>query len=232
MRTHIASVLQRRAKAIRNAVSAYNKIAVTLDPPQSTLDWKTISHFSFIDQFDILRDTCHNVLEKPWAKPLNRELMNRLHRVSRAHEELEHVHIQVRRLHTSIVDEERHFQVTLEQLTDSTIHAPVLDHISRRREVNKLLLSRIHVLYALPEYKGDRTPGKAVNSTGTMEPASQGEGLPSSHPSAESTPLSLGQRPPQFPADESDDDEDGLVLDDEYTEGLEKISEYIGALAL
>lgn len=54
MRTHIAQALQRRAKAIRNAVNEYNKHALMLDPPRDTLDWTKVTHFSFIDQFDIL----------------------------------------------------------------------------------------------------------------------------------------------------------------------------------
>ncbi|THU89328.1 hypothetical protein K435DRAFT_821451 [Dendrothele bispora CBS 962.96] len=62
MRTHIANALQKRSKAIRRAVNRYNKAAMSLNPQQLTLDWTKVSHFSFLDQFNILQDTRHSVL--------------------------------------------------------------------------------------------------------------------------------------------------------------------------
>ncbi|KAH7876141.1 uncharacterized protein C8R40DRAFT_991388, partial [Lentinula edodes] len=55
MRTDIAQALQRRAKATRNTVNKYNKHVLMLNPPCDTFDWTKLTHFSFIDQFDILR---------------------------------------------------------------------------------------------------------------------------------------------------------------------------------
>ncbi|KAJ3728318.1 hypothetical protein C8R42DRAFT_716267 [Lentinula raphanica] len=72
MRTHIAHALQKRSKAIRTAVATYNAAALNLDPPRPTVDWAKVSHYSFLDQFDILADTRYSVLEKPWAKPVIR----------------------------------------------------------------------------------------------------------------------------------------------------------------
>ncbi|KAF9018429.1 hypothetical protein BDP27DRAFT_1473070 [Rhodocollybia butyracea] len=165
MRTHIASGLQRRAKAIRRAVKEYNKYAVALNPPRDTLDWTKVTHFSFIDQFDILQDTRHSVLKERWAQPLYRELMNRLHKVTRAREEILRCNVEIRRLHTSIVDEEELFGTTLTQATGTVMHGPILDYVSSRRQVNKLLRARIEATYELPGFTGTPYPGESINLT-------------------------------------------------------------------
>ena len=55
MRTHIAKALQSHCKAIRNAVNFYNTIAQKMSKP--TLDWTRMSHYSFLEEFELLRGT-------------------------------------------------------------------------------------------------------------------------------------------------------------------------------
>jgi hypothetical protein len=57
MCTHIAKSLQTRCKAIQNAVKAYNAAAMALSPPCPTVDWSKVSHYGFLDEFSLLRDT-------------------------------------------------------------------------------------------------------------------------------------------------------------------------------
>ncbi|GBE83750.1 hypothetical protein SCP_0508060 [Sparassis crispa] len=61
MRMHIAKSLQTRCEAIRNAVQVYNAAAGVLNPPRPTLDWAKISHYSFLDEFDLLHDTRNDI---------------------------------------------------------------------------------------------------------------------------------------------------------------------------
>ncbi|KAE9392166.1 hypothetical protein BT96DRAFT_959393 [Gymnopus androsaceus JB14] len=112
MRTHISNALQRRSKAIRNAVKSYNTAAVALNPPRDTLDWSKVSHYTFLDQFNILQDTRHSVFDQPWAKPVNRTLMKQHRRIARAREEIACCNIEIRRLHTHIIDEGKFFDTT------------------------------------------------------------------------------------------------------------------------
>ncbi|KAJ3804751.1 hypothetical protein F5876DRAFT_52960 [Lentinula aff. lateritia] len=241
MRTHIAQALQRRAKAIRNAVNEYNKHALMLDPPRDTLDWTKVTHFSFIDQFDILRDTRHNVFHEKWAQPLYRELMNRVHKVSRAREEIHRVNIELRRLHTRIVDEEKLFASTLEHLRGSLMLGPVLEYVTRRREVNKLLISRINATYNLPGFTGTPWPGESINPVhatyphtpsasemhepDTSPPTSPGHNAGSSNV-PHSTP---DDRQPQF-EDDNSEDEGPLEDDDEFVDDMGKVVDFIAGL--
>jgi hypothetical protein len=57
MRTHIAKSLQTRCKAIQNAVKTYNTAALEMNPPRPTLDWSKASHYTFLEDFELLRNT-------------------------------------------------------------------------------------------------------------------------------------------------------------------------------
>lgn len=157
MRAHISNALQQRSKAIQNAVKTYNNAAAAIGRP--TLDWTKVTHYTFLDQFNILQDTRHSVLDKKWADPVVRHLMRQHRRVLRAKEELHRCNIEIRRVHTSILNEERKFDEMLRRLENRPVCYPVREYIDRRRAVNRLLLSRIHQTQALPGFTGDKTPG-------------------------------------------------------------------------
>lgn len=105
VRTYIAKNLQRRSQAIRTAVNNYNFAAQNLKPPRPSLDWTKVTHYTFLDEFELLRDTRNDIRAKPWAQPLVRETMKKSRRVTRAREELVRCNVELRRLHTSIIDE-------------------------------------------------------------------------------------------------------------------------------
>ncbi|KAF9076441.1 hypothetical protein BDP27DRAFT_1210207 [Rhodocollybia butyracea] len=200
MRTHISNALQRRSKAIRNAVNSYNTAALALDPPRDTLDWSKVSHFTFLDQFNILQDTRHSVFDQPWAKPVTRSLMKQHCRIQRAKEEVLRCNVEIKRLHTSIVDEKKKFNAVQQKLQDSPMLGPVSDYIQRRQAVNQLLLARIHQTYDLPGFTGDRTAGQRKGSSETS-----------------ATPITDLRTNPDPESDIGDDDNDD---DDEFTEGV------------
>lgn len=209
MRTHISNALQRRSRAIRNAVKTYNTAALTLNPPCDTLDWSKVSHFTFLDQFDILKDTRHSVFDQPWAKPVVRSLMKQHRQIERAREEIIRCNIAIRRLHTSIIDEEKRFQAVLPTL-DSSMLGPVSDFVQRRQAVNQLLLARIRRTYDLPGFTGNPTPGRRKGSADTPEPE---------------VTASEGNIDPH-----SDDGED--EDDDKFTEGVGAIVDFMSNISL
>ncbi|KAG6874966.1 hypothetical protein C0992_005766, partial [Termitomyces sp. T32_za158] len=88
MHSHIAKLLQSWCNAIRNALAAYNAAALALNPPKPTLDWSCVSHYTFLEEFDILRDTWHDIQQKPWAQLVIHEIMKQDLKVQRAREEL------------------------------------------------------------------------------------------------------------------------------------------------
>ncbi|RDX41460.1 hypothetical protein OH76DRAFT_1459149 [Lentinus brumalis] len=160
-RTYIAKNLQRRCKAIRAAVKAYNAAALALDPPRETIDWTKASHYNFIEEFHLLADTRNDLREKPWATPAVREVMRLSQRITRAHEEIRHVHRDLRRIHTWVRDEEQLFTAVLSDLkgTNPALHGAVLDYWRRRRVSNARSMAFVRATYELPDFSGERGPG-------------------------------------------------------------------------
>ncbi|KAK7435150.1 hypothetical protein VKT23_019842 [Stygiomarasmius scandens] len=215
MRTHIAQALQKRSKAIRNAVKRYNTAATALDPPRPTLDWSKVSHFSFLDEFNILQDTRHSVFDKPWAQPVIRETMKRHRRLTRAREEIVRCNVELHRLHTSIVDEDKKFSSLLSQLKNqnSPVYGPVQEYVVRRRGSHALLLEQINRTYALEGFTGTPGPGTRKGCTDVGQDA----------------------REPGIDYDlttRSEDDEGWVDEDDELTAGLGAVVDYISNISL
>ncbi|KAI6094920.1 hypothetical protein EV401DRAFT_2062520 [Pisolithus croceorrhizus] len=66
---HIAKALQTRSAVIKVALDRYNKCALAMRPPCQTLHWEQVVEYAFLANFDLLRDTCENISQHPWAHP-------------------------------------------------------------------------------------------------------------------------------------------------------------------
>ncbi|KAG1802115.1 uncharacterized protein HD556DRAFT_1429739 [Suillus plorans] len=161
MRTHISKSLQTRCHAIQNAVKTYNAAAAALSPPRPQLDWSKVSHYSFLEEFNLLRDTRQDVREKMWAKPAIRAVIRQWLRIERAKEEIERCNVEIRRLHTAIIDEDSLFTQCLASLAAEHVieHVAVYEYCSRRRLINM----QIH---SLPGFSGSNSAGIRKGSRG------------------------------------------------------------------
>ena len=170
-RTYLAKNLQRRCKAIRNAVNEYNAAARTMVPPRPPVDWERVSHYTFIEEFALLQDTRNDLSQKAWARPDVRETMRMSRRIDRAREEIKNANREVRRLHTSIRDEELAFKAILTNLREKNDphRGAVEEFVLRRRGANARNLSYIEHIHALEGYTGERTPGHHVGSPEPMD---------------------------------------------------------------
>ncbi|KAI9063698.1 hypothetical protein FKP32DRAFT_1676382 [Trametes sanguinea] len=183
MRTYIAKNLQRRCKAIRNAVKEYNAAAQALDPPREALDWMKVSHYTFLEQFTLLQNTRDDLRNKPWSQAHIRETMRIHRRITRAREEIDNVNREARRLHTHIRDEERLLTRVLGDLKDrgDPLHGAVLEYARHRRAANARNLAYLLRMYSMDGFTGTPTPGTragSVTSASGSELAhiSEGEG--------------------------------------------------------
>ncbi|KAJ3816812.1 hypothetical protein F5880DRAFT_1512320, partial [Lentinula raphanica] len=132
--------------------------------------------------------------------------------IQHAREEITRCNVELRRLHTSIVDENKLFSRILRDLEGSLMHGPVSEYIDRRQSINQLLLTRIHQTYSLEGYTGERTPGIHINSS-IFQPDS-GNGLDEDLANGESS-------------DEGDEGDD-----DEFTEGLGAVVDFMSNISL
>jgi hypothetical protein len=170
MRTHIARSLQTHCKTIRKAVEKYNKAARDI-PGRAPIEWSKVTHYNFLDEFSLLRETRQDIREHLWTKPAIHETIQQSLRIQRAHEELVHCNVELRRLHTAIVDESRFLAGILQELkaSEDPIYVVVKEYCTRRELVNAHLLARINQIYDIEGFTGIRGPGVSKHPTETMD---------------------------------------------------------------
>lgn len=216
MRTHISKSLQTRCRAIQNAIKKYNEAALELNPPRAPLEWSRVSHYSFLEEFSPLWETRQDVREKPWAKPAVREVMRQWLRIKRAKEEIERCNVEVRRLHTAIIDEHQHFNLILNSLADdSLLKVAVEEFCARRRLINFQLLARISQIYALSGFTGVASPGTRKGAV--LSRMEQDSALPEA---------------PEDDADDADDAADAPNEVDDLQQDIGTLVEYLSDLVL
>jgi len=163
MRTHIAKALQKRSKTIQRAVKTYNAAATALNPPMPTIDWTTVSHYKFLEEFPLLRNTSQDLSDKRWARPAIRETIKQWHRICRAKEEIIRCNVEIQRLHTSIVDECKHFNAILAQCEQEDPENPIVgavqEFITQRTRVNSVIAAKLFRIYALEGFTGKKSIG-------------------------------------------------------------------------
>lgn len=225
MRTQLAKSLQTRCKAIKRAVAAFNTAAARLTPPREPLDWSQVSNYGFIEEFALLRNTRNDITEKPWVKPLFREMLKMRHRILRAQEEILRCNVEIRRVQTAIHDEAILFSRVLKELKDtqSLMYGPVLDFVVRRKAVNRALLKRIEQVHSLRGFTGERTLGVRLGTHGMTA----GPDLEDSTPSTDNARAATtdGQN-----NDGDDDDDEAEEEEDVAGEEDDEVQSIIGRM--
>ncbi|KAG1781486.1 hypothetical protein EV702DRAFT_1041995 [Suillus placidus] len=156
MRTHIAKALQTRCKAIQNKVKEYNAAASVLVPPAPSLDWSHVSHYDFLDEFTLLCETRQDSLH-----------------IKRAHEEVHHCNIELRRLHSSIATENSHFEATLQRLKaeSSLLYHSIKEFAMRHMLNNSQNLTCVYQTFSLAGFMGDKTVGMKKSLSTILNPS-------------------------------------------------------------
>ncbi|KAJ3007910.1 hypothetical protein NUW54_g3360 [Trametes sanguinea] len=160
--------MQTQLLAIHNAINVDNAAAAALDPPHPKLEWETISHYHFIEEFTLLNNTHTDIREKPWAQPAMQEMLQVARHLARAQEEL----VRSRGLtsaytHTHIRDVNTLLTTVLNTLAarHEIIYGAVSEYATRRHAANMLGLTGLNKLYVIPKFSGDPTPSTHVNTT-------------------------------------------------------------------
>jgi hypothetical protein len=181
LRKHIAKALQARSKAVRNAIDRYNDAAMALDPPMPSLTWEQVVEYTFLADFDILRDTRAEVQSRPWTRPAYRLAMDTYFKIERAKEEITRLNIEIRRLVTWIRDEGRFLRDreaalrSSEGKTEEQAEADLLLAVQMklyRRQRSRFDDQHMEILRKLAKMKGftgNLSPGQAVEALGESE---------------------------------------------------------------
>lgn len=162
MRMHINKALKTRCKAIQTALKKYNTAAATLGRPP--LDWKNISTYGSLAEFSLLRECRADIRCLPWAVAANRQAAVYDLKIKGALAERIRLNTEVRRLATSIHDEEDDFVevIAATKLTNPLLATELEDIVTRRVRVNNVHRNRIAQIYLLPVFDGDKTLGRRI----------------------------------------------------------------------
>ena len=171
MRQQISKALQRRSEAIRNAISHYNTQATALNPPRPPISWKDIAEYSFLSEFDLLRHSRADVRDNDWAKPAFRQATVKFFKLQRAHEELIRVSVEVRRLWTSIHEEEAHIAKVIDELliSDHLLASELRNQHRSWHAINQLHLHSLDQIVHHPQYVGRRGVGVHLRTSSIPE---------------------------------------------------------------
>ena len=77
MRKHISKAITKRSSAIRMALEKYNELAPLQNPPRPTLLFSDVASYSWLTDFDLLKYSCTDIMQKPWSVPANHEVANK-----------------------------------------------------------------------------------------------------------------------------------------------------------
>ncbi|KAF8590863.1 hypothetical protein K439DRAFT_1644436 [Ramaria rubella] len=114
--------------AVHNAVDKYNAMAPLQDPPCQLLEYSAVAAYSWLGEFDLLKESRYEVLQRPWAIPLYREIASKYYKIVHAREELPLLAMAIRAQH------------------------------GQQRRVNNVHQARLQTIYRLSGYSGHTTP--------------------------------------------------------------------------
>ncbi|KAJ7022152.1 hypothetical protein C8F04DRAFT_1272872 [Mycena alexandri] len=174
LRKHIAKALQARSQAIRSALKSYNTAAAALVPRGRELHWSEVVEYTFLADFDLLRDPEKLGEVRPWATPAARLLLDKYFKIERAKEEIQRCNIEIRRLVTYIRDERKYLSGVEDRLreTDPGLSWCVRSYRMERERYNTMHIERFSRLAAKAgsRFTGTLLPGVRIENTGWEAP--------------------------------------------------------------
>ncbi|KAI6138184.1 hypothetical protein BKA82DRAFT_4333280 [Pisolithus tinctorius] len=163
LRKHIGKALQTRSAAIRAALSQYNAAAKVLG--RRTLEFEEVVEYAFLADFDLLRDTRKDISTRPWASPTARLAINMYFKLCRAEEEVVRLNVEIRRVVTYLIDEDRYLRAceALYQDTNPALAYQISRYRAIRSRFTPLHLRTLEKISHLPGFRGTLTPGISVS---------------------------------------------------------------------
>ncbi|RXW14344.1 hypothetical protein EST38_g11508 [Candolleomyces aberdarensis] len=137
-RTLLAKAMRTRSRAIQSAVNKYNRAALDIGR-SDTLDFAQAAKYSFVEEFELLKNSHADLSDARWKEPVIREAMKRHQRIQRAREEIIRVNIEIQRIYTAIQDEREEMTMVESRLKaeGDPLYVIVQDLNSYRKRVHQ-----------------------------------------------------------------------------------------------
>jgi hypothetical protein len=131
-----------------------------------TLTWTEIVEYTFLGEFDLLRDSRADVRTASWADPAHREATVKYLQIRQAHVEIERLNVEICRLRTAIHDESIYMNNMIMALTvqDPGLAAEIGRRWKIRSMVNALHIHHLDRIAELDGFSGKNGVGVRVGS--------------------------------------------------------------------
>jgi hypothetical protein len=173
------------------------------------LHWEEIVEYSFLSEFDLLRDARQDIRSCPWATPAGRHALDTYFKIQGARNEIQRLDVEIKQLITQMQDEERFLRRHIDLLSSVNpllAHQIFLYSLDRAR-FNDIHRQRLHRLSSLPGFSGNLIPGCRLlqDASGWVVPATEEPIQPNV-----TTPAPLNSNNPDDDEDH-DEEHDGLA---------------------
>ncbi|KAJ3712392.1 hypothetical protein C8R42DRAFT_647550 [Lentinula raphanica] len=207
LRKHIADSLKARSQAIRTAITVFNDAASELGRP--TLSWEDVVEYSFLSDFDLLRDARRDVRGELWAQPAGRLAMDQYHKLVHAEEEIIRLNKEIHSLVTYIHEESAFLALKEEEMRPSNplLAAQIQRYAWERARCNDLHMLRLRKLARVKGFTGSLSVGR-----GPLYSQIQGAQL-QMHSEGVHDHATDEDAPPLDDDEDDEDDEDGVLND-------------------
>ncbi|KAJ3914646.1 hypothetical protein F5877DRAFT_50093, partial [Lentinula edodes] len=140
--------------ATQENIIEYNTVAAKMKPKRQPVDWEEVVEYTFLSEFDILRDTREDIRECPWAVPANRVIITQFFKVIGAEDELSRVHQEIRRLITYMQREKDELTTRERELmpTNPTLALQVRNFCRERGRFHEVHRKRLLSITKLPGF--------------------------------------------------------------------------------
>jgi len=143
---------------VRNALERYNKLAIKQSPPRPVLQYSEVLSYATLGDFDLLKHSRHDVLARPWSNTMHRQMAVKYFKLLRAHEEINRLNVEVRRLQAWVDNETTEIKQIAAELSAQnpllSAELQVLFHHQQRVNIQHQL--RLQRIYDLGGYSGVR----------------------------------------------------------------------------
>ncbi|KAJ7688290.1 hypothetical protein B0H17DRAFT_896851, partial [Mycena rosella] len=148
--------------AIKSAIDRYNLTADSMIPPKINLSWEEVIEYTFLSDFDLLREGQEDIRGEIWASPAGCVAMDQHFKLLHADEEIIRLNIELQRLVTYMTDKEGflvHHKTRLRAEGEDTLAYQVQVHQMERSRFNAQHMERLVKLSKEAGFSGSITAG-------------------------------------------------------------------------
>jgi len=155
------SIGYKLCRHITKALQKYNQQAQKLQPPHPTLSWQQVVDYTFLGEFDLLRNSRRDVHNEDWAKSECHELTTRYMELSHMREEIDQLNVEVKCLRTYMHYEALDYEAAISNLavTDEALTTEVSQWWCMCHAINALHKQCLAQVFAIPGFSGSTELG-------------------------------------------------------------------------